>query len=107
MTKNPWIEHVKRYAKENNMPYGCAISHASKTYKMKKPNESKPRDLDVVSRELQNLIYITSSDKIAKILNKLNFKGKLQSNKILQGMQILQNFNTVEKMESLIRELNK
>ena len=64
---------------------------------MKKPNESKPRDLDVVSRELQNLIYITSSDKIAKILNKLNFKGKLQSNKILQGMQIIQNFNTVEK----------
>ena len=29
---NPWVEHVKKYAKENNMTYACAIPEAKKTY---------------------------------------------------------------------------
>jgi hypothetical protein len=34
---NPWIEHVKRVAKEMNVPYGCAISYAKKSYKSRQP----------------------------------------------------------------------
>ena len=39
---NPWIEHVRAYAKENNISYGCAISEAKKTY-VKVVREKKPR----------------------------------------------------------------
>lgn len=31
-----WTEHVRKYAKDNNISYMCAISEASKTYKKKK-----------------------------------------------------------------------
>ncbi len=33
---NPWVEHVRKYAKENNISYMCAITEASKTYKKAK-----------------------------------------------------------------------
>ncbi len=32
---NPWIAHVRAYAKENNMKYNEALEFASKTYKKK------------------------------------------------------------------------
>ena len=32
---NPWVEHVKKYAKDNNLSYGCALStpECKNTYK--------------------------------------------------------------------------
>jgi len=43
---NSWIEHVKQYAKENNMKYNDALKEAKKTYKKssatKKPATKKP-----------------------------------------------------------------
>jgi hypothetical protein len=30
---NKWVEHVRAYAKANNISYACAISEASKTYR--------------------------------------------------------------------------
>ena len=33
---NPWVEHVKKYAKKNNIAYGCAISEAGPSYRAKK-----------------------------------------------------------------------
>ena len=38
---NPWVEHVRKYAKENNVSYGCAISEAKKTYKPKTKSKEK------------------------------------------------------------------
>jgi len=32
IANNPWVEHVKKYAKENNMTYACAIPEAKKSY---------------------------------------------------------------------------
>ena len=34
---NPWIEHIKNYAKKNNITYGCALSlpDCKNTYKKK------------------------------------------------------------------------
>jgi hypothetical protein len=29
---NPWVEHVKRYAKENNLSYMCAVEKARESY---------------------------------------------------------------------------
>ena len=64
-------------------------------------------NLDTVSNELQKLLYSSGQQKITKSLLNLNFKGKLQSNPILRTMQVLQNFNTITKMKSLINELMK
>ena len=38
---NPWVEHVRQFAKANNMTYMCAITEASKTYKKPKNDELK------------------------------------------------------------------
>ena len=29
---NPWIDHVKQYAKDNNVSYACTISEAKASY---------------------------------------------------------------------------
>ena len=43
MPKNSWIDHVKAYAKEHNITYHCAISHAKSSY-VKKTNEDKANE---------------------------------------------------------------
>ncbi len=112
---NPWVEHVKKYAKENNITYMCAITEASKTYK--KDNETKiikvkkkkleEEDVDIISNELQKLLFASGNEKIKNALIKLNYKGRLHTNPILRNMQLLQNFNSVKKMKELMKELMK
>ena len=31
-TTNPWVEHVRKYAKDNNISYACAITEAKASY---------------------------------------------------------------------------
>ena len=38
---NQWVEHVRKYAKANNITYMCAITEASKTYKKPKNDKLK------------------------------------------------------------------
>jgi phosphopantetheine adenylyltransferase len=38
---NRWVEHVRKFAKDNDMTYMCAITEASKTYKKTKDDELK------------------------------------------------------------------
>lgn len=40
---NPWIEHIKRYAKENGKSYACALSdpECKASYKQKPPTSSE------------------------------------------------------------------
>ena len=35
---NQWVEFVRKYAKDNNISYGCAVSEASPSYKKYKNN---------------------------------------------------------------------
>jgi hypothetical protein len=72
-----------------------------------KKEEPKKKSFDTLSGELQQLIYITTIDKIGKALRNLNFRGKIQTNKILLNMQLLQNFKTADEIEKLINELKK
>lgn len=37
---NPWVEHVKKYAKEHNISYMCAVTMAKASYKA--PEKVKP-----------------------------------------------------------------
>lgn len=43
---NAWIEHVRKYARDNNISYGCAVSNpeckASYAKASPKPKTSKP-----------------------------------------------------------------
>ena len=41
---NQWVEHVRKYAKANNITYMCAITEASKTYKKDDKLKSTPKN---------------------------------------------------------------
>lgn len=57
---------------------------------------------DLISDKLLELIFQTPITDIKKALVNLNYKGKIQTNKILLVQQLLQDFNTVEMMKKLI-----
>lgn len=75
--------------------------------KKEEVKEEKEEDYDVLSSELQKLILLTNIKDIIKALVNLKYKGKIQNNKILMSQQLLQNFNTVDKIKKLINELKK
>ena len=126
---NPWVEHVKKYAKDNNITYMCAITEASKTYKKTQPKpqsklQSKPppkpppkpqpkvkktkkEEEDIINNELQHLMFISGNEKIQKALAKLNYKGRIHTNPMLRTLQVLQNLNSTKQMKDLIKELKK
>jgi hypothetical protein len=51
---NPWVEHVKKYAKENNITYACAITEAKKTYTKVDKNEVKNKQMEVLKKKWRN-----------------------------------------------------
>ena len=69
--------------------------------------KDKDDDFDIVSQKLQQLIYITPIYKIKKSLIKMNFKGRLQTNKLLLNIQLGQQFNTIDQMKQLIKLLQE
>jgi hypothetical protein len=89
----------------------------SKIVKVKKQKQKKQKEEeeeedekeienpDIISNELQRLLFVSGTEKIKNALIKLKFKGRLQTNPIIRNLQILQNFNTIEKMIELIKEL--
>ncbi len=93
---------IRQLIKEQN-----AIKKEDKEVIKEVVKEKQPADdFDAISQKLQQLIIVTPIKDIQKALLKLNFKGRMQTNKILLSMQLLQNFNTIEKMKSLINSLN-
>ena len=67
---NKWIEHVKKYAQEHNIPYGCAISQAKDSYKaakeaLIKPKTEKEKKLDEI-REMINSSLTPDEKKMLK-----------------------------------------
>ena len=38
---NPWVEHVRKYAKDNNISYMCAITEAKASYEKSDPKARK------------------------------------------------------------------
>lgn len=51
MPTNSWINHVKAYAKEHNLTYNCAISHAKSTY-VKKTKDDKANEKSLEAQKL-------------------------------------------------------
>jgi RNA polymerase primary sigma factor len=41
---NAWVEHIKKYAKENNLSYSCAMTMPDCKNSYKKTKESKTKE---------------------------------------------------------------
>ena len=65
---NPWIEHVKKFAADNNISYGCAISLAAKTYVKKESSK------DLKSRVTEKLKTL-SGEEMVKLFTPLKKKS--------------------------------
>ena len=48
---NPWIEHVKKYAKDNNISYGCAITEAKGSYVKKSSAKKSSVEVKPIEKE--------------------------------------------------------
>ena len=83
------------------------IERMKNSNKKEEITEKEIENPDIISNELQRLLFVSGTEKIKNALIKLKFKGRLQTNPIMRNMQILQNFNTIEKMIELIKELKK
>ena len=62
---NPWVEHVRKYAKEKNISYMCAITEASKTYK-------KAKDIKLKSTLKKTPKALPKTDYRISVINKKN-----------------------------------
>ena len=40
---NPWIEHIKKFAKANNTTFGCALSNPKCKETYKKPSQTQTK----------------------------------------------------------------
>ena len=100
---NAWIEHVRQYAKENNLTYACAIPYASKTYTKQstsitnRNNEIKQLEFEMKGhREAYDSYDISNS--LSKILSGNRRSGN--RNKLMEHEK--QRFNaTKEKLTAL------
>lgn len=80
---NPWINHVKKFAKENNRSYGCSISDpacaASYTKVIKKSKKEKRNEQRLINQsqarnQFLNRVKNMSSDDEKPIL-KMRFNS--------------------------------
>jgi hypothetical protein len=105
---NDKLKKSKLKKSEQDKLYNDLISKIEKIQKIpEKKEEKKEESLDELSNKLTQKIFITDYPKIIKALNKLNFRGRLQTNKMLLALQISQNFNTKEKIKKLLDELEE
>lgn len=78
---NRWVEHVKKYAKENNVSYACAISEAKKTYVKVDKNEKKKEMMETLKRKwrsdiMKNFTNIIRNDPDSLPSLRLKFKTR-------------------------------
>ena len=107
---NGWIRFLK--SQDSKKCYGIFKSKQQVEQHQQKQNEiiqhnsrSEPDNFDLLSAELQKLIYLTPINKIQQALVKVGFKGRMQTNKMLLNHQLLQNIRTSKQINELINEL--
>ena len=107
-----WTEHVRKYAKDNNISYMCAISDASKTYDKKKPVKKKSEPVKIhdnlnynkhITPKLKNKEYKSISGEIGARTRKRN--ENLKRNKLEFAKLILK--NTDEENNKLLKDIEK
>jgi len=98
---NPWIEHVKKYAKEHNETYACAIPEASKTY-TKNPkalnNKGKNDEIKKLESELKDAKNNIDSVDFSQNINK-SLSGRRVAPGYIRDMKIYENKYNKAKQE--------
>ena len=89
---NQWVEHVRKYAKANNITYMCAITEASKTYKKDNKLKSTPKI------EPNDIKYIRSIKDYLEKYDNSNLKKQITGDTFNDRKQ---------KALDIIEELNK
>ena len=95
---NQWIEHVKKYAKQNNLTYACAIPDAVKTYvkKTKEPGKKETservKDMEYeLNQTRKNIDAVDVRRALQQVLGKPrgvnNQKKRLEMYKYQYGKQ--------------------
>jgi len=93
---NPWVEHVKKYAKDNNITYMCAITEASKTYK--KTKATPKMTTKAIPKEQDDKKYIRLIEEYFEKYGNSNLKKQITGNTFDDRKQ---------KALVIIEELNK
>lgn len=80
MSTNKWIEHVRKYAKENNIAFSCAISdkRCKETYN-KIPKVSYKEKKQKKTNQVINSIIYDLKEKIKNGDNKDLLKSKFEN----------------------------
>ena len=91
---NQWVEHVRKYAKANNITYMCAITEASKTYK--KPKNDKLKSTPKI--EPNDIKYIRLIKEYLEKYDNSNLKKQITGDTFNDRKQ---------KALDIIEEINK
>jgi len=98
---NRWVEHVRKFAKDNNMTYMCAITEASKTYKKTKDDELKSTPkmtTKAIPKEQDDKKYIRLIEEYLEKYGNSNLKKQITGNTFDDRKQ---------KALVIVEELNK
>lgn len=103
---NRWIEHIKNYAKEHNIPYGCAISKAKETYVKNEPKpkkEKKPKQPKLSKIDELRKYYPDQLKSLIKKLGQYKDKGDLQRG-LQMARQIISNKSKPDDFKKYFKE---
>ena len=119
---NQWVEHVRKYAKANNITYMCAITEASKTYKkddkLKSTPKIEPNDIKYIrlikeylekydnsnlKKQITGDTFNDRKQKALDIIEELNkdateinvLKNKIMSEDTIDIMDLIKNNNAL------------
>jgi hypothetical protein len=102
---NPWVEHVKKYAKENNLSYMCAVEQAKASYQ--KPVKVGKRQM-MKEKEEKRLIEFREKGLDADYLDLVNKIAKRDRMKEKREMNVNPFLKySSEKIESEIKRLKE
>ena len=91
---NQWVEHVRKYAKANNIIYMCSITEASKTYKKSKNDELK----STPKIEPNDIKYIRLIEEYLEKYDNSNLKKQIAGDTF---------YDRKQKALEIIEEVNK
>jgi len=52
---NEWVNFLKKYAQENNISYGCAISEAGPAYRKMKEEKNQKKQVIIRVKKQKNI----------------------------------------------------
>jgi len=65
---NAWVEHVRKYAKDNGLSYGCAMSTPACKESYRKPNANYTKDLAKIEKLLREKKLQDAREAFNKVL---------------------------------------